>query len=259
MFEAPLDLAKARILVTNDDGAQAKGLAVLERIARGLSDDVWIVAPESEQSGASHSLTLRRPLRMRSLAERHYAVDGTPTDCVLMAVGHLLTDHPPDLVLSGVNRGGNLGEDVTYSGTVAAAMEGTMLGVPSVALSQLYAQGERAKWATAEGHACDVIRRVTSVAWPRNSFVNVNFPDVAADQVDGVHVVALGRRKIGGELVERFDPRGYPYYWIGAMRSEEESPERTDIVVVREGGIAVTPVRIEMTDTATMDLLRQAF
>jgi 5'-nucleotidase len=259
MFKAPLDLAKARILVTNDDGAQAKGLAVLERIARGLSDDVWVVAPESEQSGASHSLTLRRPLRMRSLDERHYAVDGTPTDCVLMAVGHLLKDHPPDLVLSGVNRGGNLGEDVTYSGTVAAAMEGTMLGVPSVALSQLYAQGERAKWATAEAHACDVIRRVTSVAWPRNSFVNVNFPDVAADQVDGVHVVALGRRKIGGELVERFDPRGYPYYWIGAMRSEEESPERTDIVVVREGGIAVTPVRIEMTDTATMDLLRQAF
>lgn len=259
MFKAPLDLANARILVTNDDGVQAKGLTVLERIARGLSDDVWVVAPESEQSGASHSLTLRRPLRLRLLSERQYAVDGTPTDCVLMAVGHLLKDHPPDLVLSGVNRGGNLGEDVTYSGTIAAAMEGTMLGVPSVALSQLYSQGERAKWATAETLAGDVIRRVTSVAWPKNSFVNVNFPDVAADNVDGVHVVGLGRRKIGGELVERFDPRGYPYYWIGAMRSEEQGTQRTDIGVVRQGGIAVTPVRIEMTDTATMELLERAF
>ncbi len=258
MFEAPLDLAKARILVTNDDGVHASGLKVLEKIARELSDDVWVVAPEIEQSGASHSLTLRRPLRMRRLSERRYAVDGTPTDCVLMAVGQLLKDRPPDLVLSGVNRGGNLGEDVTYSGTVAAAMEGTMLGVPSVALSQLYAQGERAKWATVEAHASDVIRRVTSVAWPRNTFINVNFPDVAAEEVAGVHVVALGRRKLGGELIERFDPRGYPYYWIGAMRSEEQGTRRTDIVVVREGGIAVTPVCLEMTDTATMKTLEQA-
>jgi 5'-nucleotidase len=259
MFEAPLDLADARILITNDDGVHATGLAVLETIARGFSDDVWVVAPEAEQSGASHSLTLRRPLRSRALGERRYAVDGTPTDCVLMALGHILKDHPPDLVLSGVNRGANLGDDVTYSGTIAAAMEGTMLGVPSIALSQLYADGERTNWATAETHASEVIRRATSVAWPRNVFVNVNFPAIAPDRVEGIHVVELGRRKLGGQLVERFDPRGYPYYWIGPMRTEEEGQGRTDIVVVREGGIAVTPVCLELTDLASMKSLGEAF
>src|SRR5690606_20737368 len=134
MNKGPIELAKARILLSNDDGVHANGLKVLERVARTLSDDVWVIAPEAEQSGSSHSLTLRRPLRVRHVSERHFAVDGTPTDSVLLGVRHILRDHPPDLVLSGVNRGANLGEDVTYSGTCAAAMEGTLLGIPSIAL-----------------------------------------------------------------------------------------------------------------------------
>jgi len=257
MFEAPLDLAKARILLTNDDGIHATGLKVLEGIARKLSDDVWVVAPESEQSGASHSLTLRQPLRLRRVDERRYAVDGTPTDSVLMAIGHLLTDHRPDLVLSGVNRGANLGEDVTYSGTVAAAMEGTLLGVPSIALSQIYTQNQRTRWSTTERHAADVIRRVTSVSWPHNVFINVNFPDWPAAKVTGIRVVGLGRRKLGGQLEKRLDPRGYPYYWIGPMRTEELGRRQTDIVAVNDGAIAVTPVNLNMTDRGAMKALRQ--
>ncbi len=136
MSDRPIDLAAARILISNDDGIEAPGLKLLTKVARTLSRDVWVVAPEQEQSGASHSLTLYRPLRVRKLGPRRFAVDGTPTDCVLLAVNVLLRDKRPSLVLSGVNAGGNLGEDVTYSGTVAAAMEATLLGVPAIALSQ---------------------------------------------------------------------------------------------------------------------------
>src|SRR5713226_3018172 len=151
MLKGPLDLAAARILVTNDDGINAPGLKVMERIARQLSRDVWVVAPEVEQSGAGHSLTLRRPLQVRGVSPRRFAVDGTPTDCVLLAVNRLIEGRRPDLVLSGVNRGSNLGEDVTYSGTIAAAMEATFLGIPSIALSQMR-DGQTIAWHVALKH-----------------------------------------------------------------------------------------------------------
>jgi 5'-nucleotidase len=212
MFEAPLDLAKARILVTNDDGIHAPGIKVLEAIAKDLSKDVWVVAPETEQSAASHSLTLRRPLRIRRVAPRRFAVDGTPTDCVLLAVNHILKARKPTLCLSGINRGGNLGEDVTYSGTVAAAMEATLLGVPSVALSQVYADRANVPWETGRMHAHGVLRKLTRVEWPRSVLMNVNFPDCAAEAVRGSVVVGQGRHKIGDQLVETTDPRGDPYY-----------------------------------------------
>ena len=170
------DLSKARILVTNDDGIHAPGLKSCERIAKALSKDVWVVAPESEQSAASHSLTLRRPLRLRRLAPRRYTVDGTPTDCSVMALRELLKDHPPDLLLSGVNFGANLGEDVTYSGTVAAAMEGTLLGVPSIAMSQLRDGSKKVNWKTAEHFGPKVIKRLMSVDWPKEVLMNLISP-----------------------------------------------------------------------------------
>src|SRR5437879_8802108 len=145
----PINRDKCRILISNDDGIRSPGIKVLEKIARDLSDDVWVVAPEQEQSGASHSLTTRRPLRMREVARRRYAVDGTPTDSVLIAVKRLLRDRPPDLVLSGINAGSNVGEDMTYSGTVAAAMEATLLGIPAIALSQDY-RGRDIPWQTGQ-------------------------------------------------------------------------------------------------------------
>ena len=253
------DLGKARILITNDDGINARGIKLLEKIAREFSDDVWVVAPEAEKSGAGHSLTLRDPLRMRTAGERVYAVTGTPTDCVLMAVAHLLKDHPPDLVLSGINRGGNLGEDVTYSGTVAGAMEGTLLGIPSIALSQMVTAGDRAQWATAEHFAPEIIKRLTARGWPKGVFINVNFPDVTADRVGRIRVVPLGRRKIGGQLEERTDPRGFPYYWIGAMREEEPHNPDTDLGAVLKHDVAVTPVHLELTDRPSMEDLAKAF
>ncbi len=258
MFEAPLELSSARILLSNDDGIDATGLELLEKIARTFTDDVWVVAPEDEQSGASHSLTLMRPLRLRRLSERRFAVNGTPTDAVLMAVHRIIEDRPPDLLLSGINRGGNLGEDVTYSGTIAAAMEGTLLGIPSIALSQLVAVSARVKWSTAERFAAEAIRRLTSVRWPKNVFMNVNFPDVPAARVSGFEVVSLGRRKIGGHFEKRVDPRGFPYYWIGATRDESSRPN-TDIATVNAGGISVTPVHLDLTHRRAMKSLRQAF
>jgi len=246
-----------RILLSNDDGVDATGLKLLERIARGFSDDIWVVAPEIEQSGSSHSLTLRRPLRIRHLSERRYSVDGTPTDCVLMAVKHILADHPPDLVLAGINRGGNLGEDVTYSGTLAAAMEATLLGIPAIALSQ-HREGRQTPWKTAETHAPGLIRRLIDAGWPPDVFINVNFPDVAADKVSGTEVGYQGRRKLGDHLEERIDPHGRPYYWIGALRREEASRKGSDLAAVQRAAIAVTPLHLDLTHRSTLRHLKQA-
>lgn len=259
MFETPIDLATARILISNDDGIQAPGLKLLEKVARALCRDVWVVAPEVEQSGASHSLTLHRPLRVRKLGPRRYAVDGTPTDCVLLAVNAIMRDKRPTLMLSGINAGGNLGEDLTYSGTVAAAMEGALLSVPSIAMSQHYANGDRIRWATAAACAPEVIKRLTAAPWPRNMLVNVNFPDVAPEEVKGIVPAAQGKRKIGDNLVARTDPRGRPYYWIGALRDEVPDKPGTDLCAVLEGKVSVTPVYLDLTDTRALAALRKVF
>ena len=251
----PLKLKNARILLSNDDGINANGLKALERIAREISDDVWVVAPETEQSGAGHSLTLRDPLRIRRLSDRRFAVMGTPTDSVLLALRQIMKDHPPDLVLSGVNRGGNMGEDVTYSGTIAAAMEGTLLGVPSVAMS-LVTGHDSAKWATAEQHAGDVLRMLEKLDWPRNVLLNINFPDVPATSVKGVKIAIQGRRKLG-HLDERIDPRGRPYYWIGPLRDEDLVGPESDLAATSEGFISVTPLHLNLTHAPTLDALRK--
>ncbi len=259
MFDRPLDLAAARILVTNDDGIDAPGIKVLARLARALTRDVWVVAPEQEQSGASHSLTLSRPLRIRKLGPRRFAVDGTPTDCVLLAIKTILRGHPPDLVLSGINAGANLGEDVTYSGTVAAAMEATLLDVPAIALSQHYENRRAIPWRTAEAHAPAVIRRLTSRRWPRNTLINVNFPAVAADGVKGVVAARQGRRKIGDGVIERADPRGRPYYWIGPLRDEAPDAPGTDLNAVTEGKVSLSPIYLDLTNGPALAELKKVF
>src|SRR6516165_9896694 len=177
-----------RILITNDDGIHSEGLDVCAEIGRALSDDVWVIAPEFDQSGVSHSLSLNDPLRLREIAERRFAVKGTPTDCIIMGARHIMKDDPPDLVLSGVNRGRNAGEDVIYSGTVAGAVEGTILGLPSFALSQAYrSRGkEPPHWETAVRFAPDIIRRVLEKGIPHDVLVNVNFPNCAPLEVKGI-------------------------------------------------------------------------
>lgn len=258
MFEPPLDLAKARILVTNDDGINAPGLKVLERVARSFSRDVWVVAPETEQSGAAHSLTLSRPLRHRRLSARRHAINGSPTDCILFAIKQVLGGRKPDLVLSGVNRGANLGEDVTYSGTVAAAMEGTLLGVPSIAFSQVYGREQEVRWKTAEHFAPIVIEKLVSVAWPIDVFMNVNFPNRAVDEVSDIRVVPQGRRESDYTLIGLTDPRGHRYYWIGPPgRGDLIREGDTDHHAIDDGAIAVTPLHVDLTHNETLRRLQE--
>lgn len=248
-----------RILLTNDDGIHSTGFAALERIAEALSDDIWVCAPEHEQSAASHSLTIHRPLRLRQIGEKRFAADGTPTDCVLLAVHSVLKDRRPDLVLSGVNHGYNIAEDVTYSGTIAAAMEATLLGIRSVALSQELSDDRPPDWATAEKWGPDAVRKAISVDWPTNVLVNVNFPALAPDEVKGFAVVPHGNRKIGDELSERIDPRGRTYFWVGTTRSNETVARDTDAHALSEGKIPVTPLYLDLTHHQSLATLKRAF
>lgn len=257
MFEPITDLSSARILVSNDDGIHAPGIKLLEEIALSLSDDVWVVAPETEQSGTAHSLTLHHPLRYREVAPQRFAVDGTPTDSVLLAVNRLVEGRKPTLLLSGVNRGANLGDDVTYSGTIAAAIEGTLLGVPSIALSQIFRHPDPVPWQTARAHAPGIIRAICGQGWARNVTININFPNCEPDEVAGVEVVRQGKRKLGDGLIERHDPRGRPYVWIGPQRNEETTVVGTDIEAVGRNVVSVTPLCVDLTHEPTMLALKQ--
>ena len=259
MPERPIELGKARILVSNDDGIGSPGIKLLEEIARDLSPDVWVVAPEQEQSAASHSLTTRRPLRMSELAPRRYAVDGTPTDCVMLAVKHLLRDRRPDLVLSGINAGGNVGEDLTYSGTVAAAMEATLLDIPAIALSQHYLDGEPIPWETAARFAPEVIRTLTRLPWPEHTLININFPAASPDDVRGLAVTSQGKRAIADNLTERYDPRGRPYYWIGPIREDGVAEPGTDLAAINENQVSITPIYLDLTNIPVLASLKKVF
>ncbi|MEX1147080.1 MAG: 5'/3'-nucleotidase SurE [Sphingomonadales bacterium] len=244
--------SRHRILVTNDDGIHARGLGVLEAIARTISDDVWVVAPEFEQSGASHGLTLSQPLRIRKVDDRRYAVQGTPTDCVMLAVHNIIQDRKPTLVLSGVNRGANLAEDVTYSGTIAGAMEGVLCAIPSIAFSQsLRVRDEDENWRVAETFGPSVLERLLETGWDRGVLINVNFPHCAVEDVKGIEVTRQGFRD-GSDLIvdERVDARGVPYYWFGLRRAFGDPPEDTDLWAVRDGLISVTPLHLDLTHVA---------
>ncbi len=245
-----------RILVTNDDGIHAEGLEVLERIARRLSDDVWVVAPETEQSGASRALTLSDPIRVRRLDERRYAVVGTPTDCVLLAVQDLVQGGAPDLVLSGVNRGQNIAEDVSLSGTVAAAIEGMALGIPSIALSQsmmVFHDEIKLSYETAEVFAPGIIARLLEVGWPKSVLINLNFPSGPATPEVQIEVTRQGFRDVYLRHAEkRTDLRGRDYYWLGFKGKLSEPADGTDLRAIYDGRISVTPLHIDLTDLKTV-------
>lgn len=248
-----------RILITNDDGIAAPGLSALERIATEIGSEVWVVAPETDQSGLAHSLTLHDPLRVRHIDDRRHAVRGTPTDCVIMAVRELMPA-APDLVLSGVNAGSNMADDVTYSGTVAGAIEGTLLGIPSIALSQGYDYygGGEIPYATAEAHAPDLIRKVLAAGIPRGTLVNVNFPARAPGDVAGIEVTRQGSASHALRTEARIDSRRRPYYWLAYARAEAPPAPGTDSHAVLAGRISVTPLRLDMTDVDGLDRLAAA-
>ncbi len=252
-----------RILITNDDGIHAPGLGVLEDIAREISDDVWVVAPETDQSGVSHSISLSDPLRLRLVSERRYAVRGTPSDCAIMGVRHILKDRRPDLLLSGINRGQNAAEDVTYSGTIAGAIEGTLLGIPSIALSQAY---DRSTGVTDRLFECAAVRgaeivwKIAEAGIPTNTLVNVNFPGCASQEVRGVAITTQGVRHQQLLKIEaRQDGRGIPYYWVVFGREPFEAGEGTDIGALAQDMISVTPLKIDMTDHDALARLEAVF
>ena len=246
-----------RIMLTNDDGVHAPGLEVLERIARQLSDDIWICAPHDEQSGAGHSLTLTQPVRLRKFGDRRFSVTGTPTDAVMFAIGELMPDKRPDLILSGVNRGANLGDDVTYSGTVSAAMEGTLAGIRSIALSQVYSRadaGLEVSFDAAEMWGARVLRPLLDMDFGPRTLVNVNFPPIAADQVKGVRVVRQGFHDYARvNIVKGTDPRGFDYYWFGLHGIKHVQGSESDLEAIGHGCISVTPLRLDLTQDRMLE------
>ncbi|MCT2558924.1 5'/3'-nucleotidase SurE [Tsuneonella sp. YG55] len=251
-----------RILLTNDDGVHAPGLEVLEEIARAFTDDIWICAPSEEQSGAGHSLTLTRPVRLRKHGERRFSVTGTPTDAVTLGLRKVM-DGPPDVILSGVNRGANLGDDVTYSGTVSAAIEGALAGIRSIALSQVYAaegMGDAVPFDAARAWGAKVLAPLLDAPLPRRTLVNVNFPALAADKVNGIRVVRQGFHDYSrGSVVEGRDPRGYPYYWFGLEAIEHTLDHGTDLEAIDEGYVAVTPLQLDLTHHSSLGALAERY
>lgn len=252
-----------RILLTNDDGYHAPGLAVLERLARRFSDDITIVAPAEEQSGKGRSLTLTEPLRVQRFDEKRYAVGGTPTDAVMFALAKLMRDARPDLILSGVNRGANLGEDVFYSGTIGAAMEGALAGIRSIAISQRYgaeAPGHDVTFDAAEAWGERVLAPLIAAPVDPRIVINVNFPPVPPDEVKGVRIVHQGLRDYGRlKVIERTDPRGFAYYWMGLGRVAHTPVANTDLEAIELGHITVTPLQMDLTHRESMAMLEEAY
>ena len=252
-----------RILLTNDDGINARGLDLLETIAQAFSDDIWLVAPTEEQSGAGHSLTLTQPVRLRKHDNRRFSVTGTPTDAVMLALAHVMKDSPPDLILSGINRGANLAEDVTYSGTVSAAMEGALAGVPSIALSQSYSRegmGDTVPFAAAEAWAEKVLRPLMDFTPAPGTLINVNFPALPPEKINGIRICRQGIRDYGRlRIVERTDPRGYNYYWFGLGPMVQTPGHSTDLEAMDDGYVSVTPLHLDLTHDASLEGLRRRF
>ena len=239
-----------RILLTNDDGIHSDGLHKLEEAMKALGD-VFVVAPMSEMSGASHSLTLARPLRIRQLDERHWSIDGTPTDCVTLALNKILTnDERPDICVSGINHGGNLGDDATYSGTVAGALEATILGVPGIALS-LVAR-DNFDFTASAAIAVAAARKVLEEGLPEGTLLNINIPQ---GEINGVKVTRQGIKNARPVITEHIDPRGKPYFWIGEEYFNTNSAEGTDYHAVELGYVSVTPLRSDMTDHQALTAL----
>ena len=248
-----------RVLLTNDDGIDAPGLAVLEQIARQLAREVWVVAPLLDQSGTSHSLSLHTPLRLSRQGARRFAVNGTPGDCVAMALGHLLQQSKPELILSGINRGANLGVETVFSGTVGAAMTGLLLGIPSIALSQeLRGQGDD-PWRNAAQHAYGVIEQLLASTWPADVCLNVNFPGCEPEEVLPLVLTHQGRGHLRGVSVQsRTDPRNIGYHWLQLERDRQPDEPGTETTELRAGHVTVTPLKFERTDYQAFEIMSKS-
>ncbi len=242
------------ILVSNDDGVRSEGIGVLADALKALGT-VYVVAPDRERSAASHSLSLTHPLRVEKISPRVYSVDGTPTDCVNLGVNGILRGRKIDLLVSGINKGANLGDDITYSGTVSAAMEGTLLGVTSIAVS--LATRSRFRFDTAAAMALDVARKVLRKGLPDDTLLNVNVPNLANGEIQGVRITRMGKRVYGDMIVEKRDPRGKKYYWIGGDNLNSEDIPGSDLEAIEQGFISVTPIHLDLTNYTALRSLRK--
>ncbi len=263
------DLSSSRILVTNDDGVDADGIVILESIARELSNDVWVVAPKLQHSGAGHSITLHHPIRSYQLSEHCFAVTGTPTDSVLMGIKEIiptnskdsegeLDNKPVELVLSGINLGMNIADDVTYSGTIAAAMEASLLNVPAIAFSQSARGKDSIHWETAEHFTRAVIKKILGISLERGALLSVNIPNVPIEDVKGIRVATQGQRKIVEKLERRLDPKGRPYYWIGNVGFDSEDGDKnSDIMLLKDNYVTITPLTLDLTNYDFIDILSE--
>lgn len=241
------------ILVSNDDGIRAAGIRALEAALAPLGE-LWVIAPDREQSAASHSLSLYRPLRVEKIDDRHFSVDGTPTDAVNLAINGIMP-RKPDLVVSGINHGGNLGDDVTYSGTVSAAMEGTLLGVPSIAVSLV--THDAPDFSAAAAFSARMARAVSERGIPPDTLININVPALPASELRGYRITRQGKRRYGDAIVEHFDPRGRKYYWIGGEDLGFVPAEGTDCTAVADGFISVTPLHLDLTNYASIAAINE--
>jgi 5'-nucleotidase len=247
----------SKVLLTNDDGFDAPGLRTLTEVAAELAEEVWIVAPNHDQSGTSHSLSLHSPLRVSQKEERRYSVSGTPGDCVVMAVRHLMVPGRPDLILSGINRGANLGIETVFSGTVGAAMTGMLLGFPSMALSQAFSDRNAVRWDTARALAPKVIRQFAKGAWSEGSILNINFPDVPVGEVGPVELTTQGTGLMDDvEVISGTDPRSLEYHWVSLRRSAREDVVGSETFAIRRGRVSVTPLQFERTNQSVLASLQ---
>ncbi len=248
-----------RVLLTNDDGIDAPGLAVLEQVAATLAREVWVVAPQQDQSGTSHCISLHAPLRLSEKGHRRYAVDGTPGDCVVMGVRHLLRDAPPDMILSGINRGANLGVETVFSGTVGAAMTGMLLGIPAIALSQGFTSPDPVPWETGRALAPATIRALAGLDWSGSACLNVNFPACDAAAAGPLTVTRQGDGLLDGiDVVAGLDPRNLAYHWLRPRRAARGDHADSESAVMLSGRISVTPLRFERTHEQTFLALQAA-
>ncbi|WP_025885677.1 5'/3'-nucleotidase SurE [Asaia prunellae] len=245
-----------RVLLTNDDGIDAPGLAVLHEVASQLSDDVWVVAPSQDQSGISHALSLHDPLRVHQHGTKRFAVNGTPGDCVAIAARHILRDAQPTLVLSGINRGANLGVETMFSGTVGAAMTAMLLGLPAIALSQSFGRGREVPWATARALAPDIIATLASRPLPEPACLNVNFPDCAPEEAGALKATTQGRGFLRDiEVATRDDMRRLSYHWLHLQRDHAGDDEGTETAAIAANHVSVTPLSFGRTNPGIQDWL----
>ncbi len=252
--------AKHRILIANDDGIDAEGLALLERVAHTLSDDVWVVAPDDERSGISHAISLTVPLRYRKLGEKRFAVKGTPADCVLLALSALMKDSLPTLVLSGINHGENLADDMTYSGTAGVAIEAAIWGIPAIAISQVRVLGKVPNFSVAEKFCGPIVRMLMDAQWEPGLIMNVNFPKIDAAEVAGVRVATAGKRRSRAfHTMEGIDGRNIPLHWIKVNYDPGPVVQGTDLEAIQDKSISITAMQVDMTSHAANATLQTLF